>query len=77
MGFLDTLPDTRGLDDTVVYDVLDDNYGAGPVDVMAKNYDVDCSHLITSQPTPAGKGLLNFTIDGLSPEPVMFDFVGE
>ena len=44
MGLLKSLPDTKGLHETVVYSVLDDNKGVGVVNVPAKNYSVDCSH---------------------------------
>jgi len=46
LGLLNSLPDTRGLYGMFVYDVLDDNRGSGPVDVLAKQYSIDCSHEI-------------------------------
>jgi len=64
MGFLKSLPDTKGLYNEFVYDVLDDNNGSGPVNVKAKHYDVDCSYEI-STPVPNEDGSFAFDIAGI------------
>jgi len=68
MGLLDSLPDTKGLHETVVYSVLDDNKGAGLVNVPAKDYKVDCSHRMSNAVVltyPDGTSwLANLYLDG-------------
>jgi len=68
IGSLKSLPDTKGLHETVVYSVLDDNEGAGLVNVPAKDYSVDCSHRTSNavvRTYPDGRSwLANLYLDG-------------